>query len=304
MPYQSLLLAVDGSQESLFASDIASTLASTQEATLTVQTVVDTHAIWNLVGQDLPGIIGSGPYISIKHSIEQDLRSLAETLITAYQSRIEGKEIVFHTFIDEGDVAEEICTRAKMHDLLIIGHRAYGRNEKEHRNQRRLCQHVAEFCSTPLLIVQRATALWSKSQLLVSSHTYSQSVIQSFIKMTALTESKAEIICTGLSKSLDELVSRVHSDLALTMPVSDSKIQVTGKGLHEIESMYTESSECAKDTLVVLTTYDTASGRKMCTGEALNRFIGELSAFSTMILPPTKVEAAKKDLILTSLVHS
>ena len=51
---KSFLLALDGSQEALFAADVAAALAKSKGARLTAQTVVDSQSVWEIVGRRLP----------------------------------------------------------------------------------------------------------------------------------------------------------------------------------------------------------------------------------------------------------
>ncbi|MBP6743594.1 universal stress protein [bacterium] len=296
---KSFLLALDGSQEALFAADVAAALTKSKGANLTAQTVVDSQSLWEIVGQDLPGIIGSGPYMAAYQSIEATLRSVAETLMHAFECRIANSALEAVCEIDEGNIIDHILRRAVSHDLVIMGHKSKVRQRSIH--QRRyintsLCQRVADACPVPLLVVQNAIQLWSRSVLLVSAETYCSETIKAFVELATVVGGKAEIVCTGRSKTIDSLIGTVRSELsqeAITDFAADKvSFTVVGRRLYELETFFSVSGAREKDTLIVLTTCDTEQGRKVCTGESLDYVIRDVAAACTLFLPPQKVQQA------------
>lgn len=299
---KSFLLALDGSQEALFAADVAAALAKSKGAKLTAQTVVDSQSLWEIVGQDLPGIIGSGPYMAAFQAIEATLWSVAETLMHAFECRIANSAIEAICEIDEGNIIDLILGRATSHDLVIMGHKSKFRQRNIH--QRRyintsLCQRVADLCPVPLLVVQNSVQLWSRSVLLVSAETYSPETIKAFVQLATLVGSKAEIVCTGRSKTIDSLIATVRHELSLDPIVDLAADKVTfsvvGRRLYELETFFSVSGAGEKDTLIVLTTCDTEQGRKVCTGESLDYVIRDVAAGCTLLLPPQRVRTATVD---------
>ena len=107
----------------MFAAEIAWRLAEAHSGKVLAQTVVDSQAVWQIVGKDLPGIIGNSPYIAAQETIHAALKNVAETLLTAYEARAQGKNIDSEVILDEGNVVKEIIKRAAAHDLVITGHR-------------------------------------------------------------------------------------------------------------------------------------------------------------------------------------
>jgi nucleotide-binding universal stress UspA family protein len=301
---KSFLLALDGSQEALFAADVAAALAETKNAKLTAQTVVDSQSLWEIVGQDLPGIIGSGPYMAAYQTIEMTLRSVAETLMHAFECRIANSGIEATCEIDEGNIIDSILRRAISHDLVVMGHKSKFR--QRHIHQKRyintsLCQRVAELCPVPLLVVQNAMQLWKRSVLLVSAETYSRETIKAFVQLTKLTGRKAEIVCTGRSKTIDSLINSVRQELSESYDKEADKmpISVVGRRLYELEKFLSSSGAENNDTLVVLTTCATEQGRKVCTGESLDYVIRDVAAACTLFLPPQNTSSFSEQSVAT-----
>ncbi len=293
---KSFLLAFDGSQEALFAADLAAALAKSKGARLTAQTVVDSQSVWEIVGQDLPGIIGSGPYMAAYQTIENTLRSVAETLMYAFECRIANSELEAVCEIDEGNIIDLILRRAANHDLVIMGHKSKLRQRNIH--QRRylntsLCQRVADTCPVPLLVVQNAMQLWSRSVLLVSAETYCSETVRAFVELSTAVGGKAEIVCTGRSKTIDSLISTVRSQLAqdpiAELAADKVSFSVVGRRLYELETFFSLSGAAESDTIIVLTTCDTEQGRKVCTGESLDYVIRDVAAACTLFLPPRQM---------------
>jgi nucleotide-binding universal stress UspA family protein len=285
---QSILVALDGSQESLFAADIAASLAKRKQAGITGMTVVDTQALWEIAGQDLPGIIGSGPYIVAYQLIESSLRSVAETLMVAFESRVADHCISTQALVDEGDIVEHILKRAEHHGIVVMGHKSRSRRHTIHKRRyfhSSICQLVADSCPVPLLIVQGPAKLWDRSTLLLSAETYNSATMKAFVDFALSSGVQAQIVCTGRSKTIDEMIKVVQADIDRIMP--NAPITLVGKRLYELEKFFSSVRAGDGETLFVLTTCDTEQGRKVCTGESLDYVIRDVARAYTLFLPPT-----------------
>jgi len=286
---------MDGSQEAMWAADLAALLARKTASDLTVQTVVDSAAMWKLIGQELPGIIGSGPYIAAYQSVQTILKSLAETLVAACEARLDS-DLSLKMVIDDGNVAEEICRRAQRHDLLIIGHQEISRFDNQFRHghmKLSLCQLVTEQCGRPVLIVQRPCQIWTRARLVVCEVTYNTGVLNYFLQLTQDLDISAQIICTGRLKTIGQLIDKVKSELPASADVA-----VIGKKLHEIEDFYLNAAQNERDSLLVITLSNTKIGKYLCTGQAVDHFVRDLGAYTTLLLPPQQTDLERP--LLTS----
>lgn len=153
----SILLPITGSQESLYAIELAWALARQTNSTVNAQHVVNVGGALEFVGMERPGIIGSGPYLGAFEMICDSLREIGEKLADSYAARAEGQRIAGEVFIDEGETVEAICKRLPMHDLIVMGHRQRAELAFPDCQSVRLslAEVLAHYASIPLLVVQR-----------------------------------------------------------------------------------------------------------------------------------------------------
>lgn len=153
----SILLPITGSQESLYAIELAFVLAKQTGLPVDAQHVVNVRGALEFVGMERPGIIGSGPYLGAYKSVCDSLREIAEKLSDSFCARADGRGIVGEMFVDEGEPVEEICKRLHNHDLVIMGHRQRSALALPVCQTVRLslAEVLAHYLSVPLLIVQK-----------------------------------------------------------------------------------------------------------------------------------------------------
>lgn len=282
---KSFLLALDGSQEAMYAAEIAWQLAELENGKVVAQTVVDSQAIWQYVGKDLPGIIGNSPYLAAYEAINSALRSVAETLLKAYDSRAQGHKIESETVLDEGNTVAQIVKRAAEHSLVVIGHRGYHRNESERQDplyfpHYSLAEHLAYYCPKPLLIIQDKPQQWKIARLVVSSTTYDNDCLNFFLNLTKTLKLSREIFCIDEVESCDKFVTEMRKSI----PASEN-VHVKTKPEEEGDSPW----ECAVDvpatTLLIVTTQVSDEGRKNCEGKDLGDTLAKVRLPALLILP-------------------
>jgi nucleotide-binding universal stress UspA family protein len=165
----SILLSIDGSAESRSAAHIAWQLARQTESSITAQYVVDSAAVWKFLSYSSAGFIGSGPYMEANSQINEALRSIADSVLLSYNSQAEGQGIHNCSYIDEGDIVNSICDRAKEHDLVVIGHSAGREND--------IFLELGKICPCPVLIIQKNTTRWSRICVLLTDETVNEDTI-------------------------------------------------------------------------------------------------------------------------------
>lgn len=219
MKRKTILLALDGSSQSLYAAELAWRLAKLMRARLVVQTVVDSAALWQVMGQSTAGFIGSGPYLELHEAAVTGLRKAAEVLQMSYGSRVQSQSIETEYFIDEGDAVREIVERARHCDLVIAGHRYHQRDDRpDEMSQRRfvslsLTEQLAQRCPVPLIVVNDRCKPWSASRLILSDETFDPAVIDDFIEFTSMIGATREIVCVGGAIGLDTLIEKVRDQV-------------------------------------------------------------------------------------------
>lgn len=165
-----LLLCVDGSAQSGYAAELCFKLA-TSGWSLTAQHVIDSVGIWSYLAHDLPGIIGSGPFLTARESIVQQLRDLGDTLLEHFEILAAGHTVNCTTQLDEGNPLSEICRRTLEHELVVVGHRPTGilSPQKDRRRFPRYstAEKLAQYCLRPLLVIQQTVSSWRSITLLL-----------------------------------------------------------------------------------------------------------------------------------------
>jgi len=160
MKNNSYLLALDGSAEARAAAYLAWDLAKKTGARVDAQHVINVRDTWRFLRPKSAGFIGSGSYMEAFQRVSDGLRSVGEALMVSYRAQVEGQNINFAAHLDEGDLVTEICKRARLHDLLIIGHRKSPKTVQ--LGDYSLCEELAGICSCPMLLVTASCDQWNK----------------------------------------------------------------------------------------------------------------------------------------------
>src|SRR5919197_6127519 len=77
---------------------------------------------------DISGSLGFEPYLDFSTKMREILEERGKAILDEFAQRCRSKNIRHQTFMDMGLIANEICDRSKVADLVVIGHR--GVNEE------------------------------------------------------------------------------------------------------------------------------------------------------------------------------
>ena len=119
---KNILVALDGSEHSETALSYAIWFAEKFEGTLLGQHVIDTVSLESFF-HDISGSLGFEPYLDFSTKMRDLLETRGKTILESFRSRCQERNIRFETFLDMGIIPNEICERAKVADLVMIGHR-------------------------------------------------------------------------------------------------------------------------------------------------------------------------------------
>jgi nucleotide-binding universal stress UspA family protein len=125
---KTILVAVDGSAHADAALEHALWLAGRLEATLIGLHVVDIVSIEGSFLHDISGSLGFEPYLDFSAKMRDALRERGRVLLDGFQQRCAARRVPCDTVLGMGIVANEICDRARVADLVVLGHR--GVNEQ------------------------------------------------------------------------------------------------------------------------------------------------------------------------------
>jgi nucleotide-binding universal stress UspA family protein len=125
---KTILLPLDGSEHSAAALDYAIWIAGKFDGTLFGQHIIDTISIEGAFFHDISGSLGFEPYLDFSTKMREVLEERGKTILDDFAERCRQKKIKHQIFMDVGLIANEICERSKIADLVVIGHR--GVNEE------------------------------------------------------------------------------------------------------------------------------------------------------------------------------
>jgi nucleotide-binding universal stress UspA family protein len=125
---KNILVPLDGSEHSRAALEYAQWLAAKFDGTLFGQHVIDTISIEGTFFHDVSGSLGFEPYLDFSTKMREILEERGKAILEAFAESCGEKGIRHQSFLDMGLIANEICSRAKVADLVVVGHR--GINEE------------------------------------------------------------------------------------------------------------------------------------------------------------------------------
>lgn len=125
---KTILVGLDGSEHSRTAGAYARWLAGKLEARLIALHVVDLATIEGTFFHDISGSLGFEPYLDLSSKIRTALKERGDFLLEAFVSEAPDSGIPVEVINCVGVVANEIAERARIADLVVIGHR--GVNER------------------------------------------------------------------------------------------------------------------------------------------------------------------------------
>lgn len=261
-----ILLGLSGSEQSRYAAETAWEIARALDARVDVSHIIDTRTAWELLRNEKPGFLGSGPYIAAYDSLNESLKSLANKLSLSYESHAAGHDVKGEFFIEEGNPVRKLCARAQDYDLLIIGHQPSGikitDTERCHYIKYSVAEGLAHECKIPVLIIQSRCSLWQRLTLMMEVEHLNFTWITAcrrFAKTLGI-DTELELIGTGVR---EESYSALKRDLVQEMPeLADMPIKldvVRGKAVEDKvvltkQSGMTLDLEASPESMLVLPT--------------------------------------------------
>ncbi|HEY7168785.1 MAG TPA: universal stress protein [Candidatus Binatia bacterium] len=120
---KNILIPLDGSQHSAAALDYGIWLAEKFAGTLIGQHVIDTISIEGSFFHDISGSLGFEPYLDFSTKMREALEERGKLILEEFTERCRQAKIRCQSFLDTGLIANEICDRSRLADLVVIGHR-------------------------------------------------------------------------------------------------------------------------------------------------------------------------------------
>ena len=118
-----MLVALDGSEQSGAAAAGAIWLAKRLEATLVGLHVIDVVSIEGSFFHDISGSLGFEPYLDFSSKMQEALEARGKMILDDFASACSRQGLRAETGLTTGIVANQICSRARTADLVVMGHR-------------------------------------------------------------------------------------------------------------------------------------------------------------------------------------
>lgn len=120
---KNVLVPLDGSEHSKAALEYAIWITRQFDGTLSGQHIIDTVSLEGTFFHDISGSLGFEPYLDFSSKMREILDERGKIILDDFAARCEKAGVRFTAFLDMGLIANEICERAKVADLVVIGHR-------------------------------------------------------------------------------------------------------------------------------------------------------------------------------------
>lgn len=120
---KNILVPLDGSEHSHGALEYALWLAEKFDGTLSGQHIIDSISIEGTFLHDVSGSLGFEPYLDVSNKMREALEERGKSIIAEFTEICRQRNIRHQAFLDAGVIPNQICDRANVADLVVIGHR-------------------------------------------------------------------------------------------------------------------------------------------------------------------------------------
>ncbi len=149
-----ILVPLDGSENSKGALDYALFLAGKFEASIIGLNVIDIVALEGPFLHDISGSLGFEPFMNFSTKMREVLEARGEEVLGEFTAACEAAGVACESSVAFGIVPNEICDKAKVADLVVIGRR--GVNVKfEHGLLGSTTENVLRKSPKPVFIAPR-----------------------------------------------------------------------------------------------------------------------------------------------------
>ena len=296
MKGRSILLALNGSQQSWFASELCWSLAKQLGVEIQAQHVVDSHSAWSFIGHDKQAFLETDKYLSAYQRLCLSLFDLGEELATAYNAAASTHGQFPPCVVDEGNPIVEICRRAVEHDLVVIGHRPTALSGDLNPRSQFLRLSVAEAlshdCPRPLLVVQEQARAWKNITITISTEHINERFINSCLDLANALQLTSTLLCLAGAPNVNQTefiqtLRRANSRLE-AVPITfiqdiseDENDEILKWGFSEDD----KTSITAGHTLMVVPTREISGQRTTVLGGAASSFVRYLTLPSMLLWP-------------------
>jgi nucleotide-binding universal stress UspA family protein len=200
---KNVLAPLDGSEHSKAALDYAIWITQKFNGTLFGQHIIDTISLEGTFFHDISGSLGFEPYLDFSSKMREILEERGKIILDDFAARCDKQGVAHKTFLDMGLIANEICERAKVADLVVIGHR--GVNEEFSTGLLgTTAETITRKCPRPIFVSTKQFAPIEKPLLAYDGSQRASSAMDSAAEFCT----RLNLPLTVLTISKDETVAR------------------------------------------------------------------------------------------------
>ena len=212
---KNILIPLDGSDHGKAALEYAVWLAKKFNGTLLGQHVIDTISIEGTFFHDISGSLGFEPYLDFSSKMREILEDRGKLILADFATTCGHEGVRQQSFLDMGLIANEICERAKVADLVVIGHR--GINEGFSTGLLgTTAESITRKCPRPIFVSTKKFAPIARPLLAYDGSQRASSAMESAaefcsvlrLPLTVLVIAREELVAQGnIQKAKDYLAS-------------------------------------------------------------------------------------------------
>jgi len=218
---KNVLAPLDGSEHSQAALDYAIWITQKFDGMLFGQHIIDTISLEGTFFHDISGSLGFEPYLDFSSKMREILDERGKIILDDFAARCAKQGVACKTFLDMGLIANEICERAKVADLVVIGHR--GVNEEFSTGLLgTTAESITRKCPRPIFVSTKQFAAVQKPLLAYDGSQRASSAMDSaaefcnrlHLPLTVLTIAKEEAVARSNLQQAKSYLSSYAIDVA------------------------------------------------------------------------------------------
>src|ERR1043166_3753120 len=211
---KNILIPLDGSQHSVAALEYGIWMAEKFSGTLIGQHIIDTVSIEGSFFHDISGSLGFEPYLDFSTKMREALEERGRLILDEFADRCREAKIRCQSFLDTGLIANEICERSKVADLVVIGHR--GVNEAFSTGLLgTTAESITRKCPRPVFVSTKRFAPVDKPLLAYDGSQRASSAMESAAEFCKLLRLPLTVLTVGKDqKFIDEVQQQARAYLS------------------------------------------------------------------------------------------
>ncbi len=162
---KNILVPCDGSDYSVSAGEAAIWIAKRLGASVTGLNVIDSVSLDGSFFHDLSGALGFEPFMDYSSKLRSFLEERGAAILDAFEERLKEEGVESHRVIASGVVSSEICEKAKLTDIVVMGRRGMNA-EFDYGLMGSVTEAVIRSSQRPVLVIPEGFTVPPKKPLL------------------------------------------------------------------------------------------------------------------------------------------